>query len=107
MGILSFAKAAEIRLLKGVKLQREVAEQFGVSESTISDVWLGRTWSKPKKIKEWTAEEDSRIKEAVNLGYNFPKIAEFVGRPVSAVMNRTYRLGLRSGQPLKKTVNHS
>src|ERR1700761_2299060 len=99
MGLLSFAKAAEIRSLQGIKLQREIAEQYGVSESAISDVWLGRTWSKEKKTKEWTPEEDARIKEAVELGYNFPRMAEHVGRSVSAVMGRTYRLGLTSGRP--------
>lgn len=103
-GRLSLALADEIRALKGIKTQWQIAEQYRVSESTVSDIWLGRTWARPSKIVHWTPEEDDKIREAVRRGYNFPQMSRFVGRPVSAVMGRTYRLGLKSGQPIQKIM---
>lgn len=85
--------------MKGKKTQAEIAFTFGVSEPTVRDIFLGRSHAGPSKIKHWTDLEDGKIREAVNLGYNFSKMAQHVGRSVSAVMGRTYRLGLRSGQP--------
>lgn len=100
--------AQEIRGLKGIKLQREIAEQFNISESSVSDVWLGRTWTREPKIRVWTPQEDAKLREAVSMGYNFRQMAEFVGRPRQATMMRTYRLGLTSGQPLpKKRVQYT
>jgi hypothetical protein len=48
----------------------------------------------------FSAEEDRKIREAIALGYNFRQMAEHVGtKSRSSVMARTYRLGLKSGQP--------
>lgn len=88
--------AAQIRDLKGIKLQREVAEEFGVSESTVSDIWLGRTHG-ASKINYWTAEEDAAMREAIQGGKSFVEIAKDIGRPHAAVSMRAYRLGLKSG----------
>lgn len=96
-GRLNAEIAQQIRALKGVKLQREIAEQFNVSESTISDIWLGRTWVREPKVHIWTPEEDAKLKEASEKGYSFRQMATVVGRPHKAVMSRTYRLGLTSG----------
>lgn len=43
MGKLSKNQIAEIWALKGRKTQAQIAEQFGVSASTIRDIYLGRT----------------------------------------------------------------
>lgn len=98
-GRLTQGIADEIRALKGIQTQWQIAGQYGISESTVSDIWLGRTWARPSKIIHWTEDEDAKIRQAVELGYNFSKMAEYVGRSVGAVMGRTYRLGLTSGQP--------
>jgi len=87
------ATAAQIRDLKGIKLQREVAEQFGVSESAVSDIWTGRTYAN-SKISYWTAEEDAILKNAIAKGVSFTQVAELVGRPYRAAYKRAWRLGL-------------
>jgi hypothetical protein len=89
--------AAQIRELKGVKLQREVAEEFGVSESTVSDIWLGRTHV-DSKISYWTAEEDAKLRDALSRGMSFSQTAKLVGRPAGATYGRACRLGLKSAQ---------
>lgn len=97
-------QAHQIRMMKGVKLQREIAEEFNISESTVSDIWLGRTHARPPKIKPYTPEEDAQIREAIARGCNFTEIGKLVGRPTLAVTNRAYRLGLKSGQPVRKIM---
>lgn len=98
-GRLTSDQVEGIRALKGKKTQAEIAFTFGVSEPTVRDIFLGRSHAKPSKIKHYTPEEDAKIREAISLGYNMPKIAAFVGRPLKAVTARVYRLGLKSGQP--------
>lgn len=98
-GRLTTAQADQIRGFCGVKTMRELAALFDVSEGTINDIWRGRTHAKPSKIDHWAPEEDAKLKEAIARGYNFRQAAAFVGRPIGATMGRTYRLGLKSGQP--------
>lgn len=100
-GKITAQQAETIRGLKGVKTLRDLAEEYGVSESAISNVWVGKTHYRPSKINHWTAEEDSRIREGVARGLNFTQLAAlFPSRTHSGVMGRAYRLGLKSGQPL-------
>lgn len=104
VGCLTMEQAGQIRALQGVKLQREVAEEFGVSESTVSDIWLGRTWTRPSKVQNWSPEDDAKLKEAIALKMSFRKAAEYIGRPTSGVMGRAYRLGLKSGYELNRPL---
>jgi hypothetical protein len=46
-GKITKEQAGAIRSLKGVKRLWELAEEYGVSESTISNIWVGRTHSRP------------------------------------------------------------
>jgi hypothetical protein len=101
-GRLTDDQVEQIRALKGKQTQAEIAFTFGVSEPTIRDIFLGRSHSRPSKIRHWTDAEDAKIREAIGLGYNFPKIAKHVGRSLGAVTGRAYRLGLASGQPLTR-----
>lgn len=98
-GRLSPEQVQQIRDLKGKKTQAEIALMFGVHEPTIRDIYLGRTYTRARKINLYTPEDDAKIREAVARGCNFRQIAEIVGRPVHAVSARTYRIGLKSGQP--------
>lgn len=97
-GRLSKEEAHQIWRMKGVKLQREVADLFKVSESTVSDIWCGRTHARPSKIVHWTPGEDAKLVDGLKLGYSYSHIAKQVGRPLGAVESRIYRLGLRSRQ---------
>lgn len=98
-GKLTDTQVDEIRTLRGKMTQSEIAIRFGVSDPTVRDILLGRTHTRPSKIKHFTAEEDAKIKEGISRGYNFRQVGEFVGRSTLAVSNRAYRMGLKSGQP--------
>lgn len=102
-GRLTGAQAEEIRSSRGIRTMRELAAIFGVSQGTINDIWRGRTHARPSKINHWAPEEDTKLREAIELGYNLPKIAAFVGRSLGATMGRVYRLGLKSGRPPTRT----
>jgi hypothetical protein len=104
-GRLTMAMANEIRALKGIKTQWQIAEEYRISESSVSDIWLGRTWARPSKIVHWTPEDDAKLKKAISLKMSFRRAAELIGRPVKAVTARAYRLGLRSGYELNKPRN--
>lgn len=99
-GRLTMEIADEIRSLKGIKTQWEIAGEYKVSESTVSDIWLGRTWTRPSKISHWTPEEDEKIRDCIKRGLNFTQMAKEIGKSVGAVMGRAYRIGLHSGVPV-------
>lgn len=96
-GRLSPSDIADILASKGKERQVDLAARFGISWQSVSMIQRGKMYA-GTKLKHWTDEEDTKIREAVGLGYSFPKMAVHVGRSVSAVMGRTYRLGLTSGQ---------
>lgn len=99
-GKLTSDQAETIRGFKGIKTLRELADEYGVSESCISNVWVGKTHYRPSKINHWTDEEDSRIRVGVGRGLNLTQLAKlFPERTHSGVMGRVYRLGLKSGTP--------
>jgi transcriptional regulator with XRE-family HTH domain len=99
-GKITPEQADTIRSLQGQKTLRELADEYGVSESAISNVWTGKTHYRPSKIKHWTAEEDAIIRDGVGRGLNFTQLAKLLPeRGVSAVQGRTYRIGLKSGTP--------
>jgi len=91
------------RSLKDTKTQNEIAIMFGVSAPTVRAILAGKMYAGKSKIRHYTAEEDAKIREAISLGYNMPQIAAHVGRPLSAITGRVYRLGLKSGQPLSRS----
>lgn len=83
-----------------VRTQDDLAAEYGVSASTIWDIWHGRSHTRPSKIPHWTPDEELKLREAINLGMNFPQIAARIGtRDSKSVSNKAYRLGLASGQP--------
>lgn len=96
-GILSLDLAEQIRAMKGIKTQWEIAEENGISESTVSDIWLNRTWTRQSKINHWTRDEDDKIREGMRTGQSFSEMAAAIGRPRKAVTARAYRIGLHSG----------
>jgi DNA-binding CsgD family transcriptional regulator len=103
-GRLSPDQVQQIRDLKGKKTQAEIALIFGIHEPSVRDIFLGRTYSRPSKIKHWKPEEERRLRASIAEGMNFSQISKVMGRSVGAVSGHAYRLGLRSGQPVQKTV---
>lgn len=105
-GKLNAELADQIRKLKGVSLQKDVAKQFNISESAISDIWLGRSWGREHKgSKQWTRDEDLKLQEAVSSGCSFVEAAARIGRTATATTMRAYRLGIKSGYDHKRPRN--
>ncbi len=92
-------QADAIRSAKGIKKLHELADEYGVSESAISNVWTGKTHYRPRKLHVWTLKEDDQMRECAKRGLSFPEIAIKVGRPVGAVRARAYRIGLSTISP--------
>jgi HNH endonuclease len=94
-GKITVEQAETIRSLMGVKKLRELADEYGVSESAISNVWVGKTHFRPSKVSFWKPEEDASIREGVARGLTAKQIAELVpGRSAGAVASRARRIGL-------------
>lgn len=95
---------AHMRSLNGQKTHTEIAAMFGVSPPTVRAIFAGKMYAGIPKIKHYTPEEDAQIRGAIDRGLNFTQIAKLLGRNVSAVSGRAYRLGWKSGQPVRKTM---
>jgi hypothetical protein len=96
-GKITSEQAATIRGLKDIQPMREIAAEYGISESAVSNIWVGKTHTGKRTLVNFTPEQDARIREAIELGYSFRQMAAHVGRSKISVMTRTYRLGLKSG----------
>lgn len=96
-GKLTQEEAQAIRALKGVMKLREIADQFGISESAVSNIWVGRTYSRTRNIPpRWAPDENAKLKAAIERGRTHKEIAEIIGRPRRAVATQARRLGLKS-----------
>jgi hypothetical protein len=97
-GKLTPEQAEAIRSAQGAKTLRELADEYGVSESAISNVWTGKTHYRPRAINHWSAQEDTIIRDGVAKGLSFRQLTILLpGRTRGGVEARTYRLGLASG----------
>lgn len=93
---------ADIQAKYGDFTQSKLAEMYGCSLGTIQYYLKYREerGHAGLKIKHWSPEDDARLKEAIDRGWNFRQAAEYVGRTWTATQGRAYRLGLKSGQPV-------
>jgi hypothetical protein len=96
VGKLTSEQADAIRAQKDEKTLLELADEYGVSESCISNVWTGKTHYRPRKIIHWTADQDAKLKAAIEGGAKHKEVAEIVGKPTAAVAARAARLGIKS-----------
>lgn len=102
MRLLTPDQATAIRSAKGTRTQVELAAEYGVSENLIQNIWSGRTYARPSKVPYWKTEEIEALRSAIGAGMNFTQIAKVIGRPLLAVSSKAYRMGLSSGQPVRK-----
>lgn len=98
-GKITPEQAEAIRGQKDAKTLRELADEYGVSESCISNVWTGKTHYRPSKVVFWTDAEVQQVRDGVAAGKDFVQIAKEMGRKHHDVSSKAYRLGLRSGKP--------
>jgi len=63
---LTDEQVAEIRSLNGEMTQRNIANKFGCSPSTVRDIFSGRSRSRPRKIKQ--PFTDDQVREIRRLG---------------------------------------
>lgn len=90
-GKLTKDQADEIRGLKGVKTQWQIAEIFDISESTVSDIWLGRTHTRAHKKNYWSPEEDAKLLEGFAI-MTAKRLGDELGRSAESIYARVGRL---------------
>lgn len=100
--MLTSTQADVIRSAKGIKTQVELSAEFEVSENVIQNIWAGRTYRDNSKISYWTAEQLETLRTSVADGLNFTQIGKLVGKASHSVSSKAYRLGISSGQPVRK-----
>lgn len=102
-GKLGFGKAEQIRAMRETHTQGQLAALFEVSEGAINDIWRGRTWARPHRGgAAWSAEEDARLRSAIDQRMTFREAAATLGKPKGSIVARVRRLGLHS-----KTGHHA
>lgn len=104
-GKITADQAETIRNLKGVKTLRDLAEEYGVSESAISNVWVGKTHYRPSKMVYWTPAEEQQLRDSIAAGMNFVQVAKAMDKTPHTVSSKAYRLGLRSGTPCARITS--
>lgn len=65
--------------------------------------WATRREQNNNKSNNLSPAEVQKLKDALASGSNFTQAAELLGKSKSSLIARAYRLGLRSGQPVRKT----
>lgn len=106
MGRLSAKQVQEIRDLKGKKTQAEIAAIYGIHEPSVRDIFLGRTYGRPSKIKYFTPDEDAKIRDLGATGrYNYSQIARAIGRNANSVTRRAKEMGIASAYDGTKPDN--
>jgi hypothetical protein len=91
---LTPAQIQTIKNARGVKLRRDLAAEYKVSQSTISDIWNGKSHTAPQKISHWTPREFALLKKAVNQEMDVSDMPAFIGRPLSSIYSKIRREGL-------------
>lgn len=89
---LSDDQVAEIKKLKDIKTQDDIAKMFGVGRQNIGAILTGRSRTRKPLVKYWTPEEDERLKDGLRRGASFEEIGMDVGRSWRAVQERILRL---------------
>lgn len=67
--------------------------------------WATRLEQSRNRDFAYSAEQDQIIRDGVGRGLNFAQIAPLLGKKPHAVASRAYRIGLKSGQPMKTGVS--
>lgn len=78
--------------------QTKLAEMYGVSLGTIQYYLKYRAEKDHAggKIKHWSPDEDTRLREAYARGCSHSQAGTIVGRPAGAAASRAARLGIKS-----------
>lgn len=90
------AQAYQIRALKGFETSVETAARYGVTESNVRLIQDGKTWAPNPKVRDFTREDDAKIRSLSTRGKNFSQIARVMDRKASTVRRRAQWLGLKS-----------
>jgi hypothetical protein len=92
---------ADIRAKYGEFTQEALAEIYGVTIPTIQYYLKYRETRGHAngKVNHWREDEIEKLRAGIDRGMKFKELASFIGRPISAVEMKTYRLGLASGRP--------
>lgn len=67
------------------------------SRSRNGYAYVGKLEQCRNKSNTYTPEEDRIVRDAVTRGLNFKQAAELIGKSHSSVIQRAFRIGLKSG----------
>lgn len=95
-GRLTPQDVIQIRALRGVKTQAEIAAQFNISQPTIRDIFLGRSWREDQKKKPWRPDDDAILIGGLRERASLDVIASRMGRTYASVRARTFVLKRKS-----------
>lgn len=94
-GRLTKEQVEKIRGLRGQATQAVIAAEFGVSEPTVRDIFLGRSHKGgPPKVNLYSKDEEARLVAAVNRKVPVKEIAALLNRPENGIYSKLKRLGL-------------
>lgn len=66
--------------------------------------WATQAEQNKNKSDVYTPEEDDKIRELAAHGLNFTQMAAILDRTKGSISTRAYRLGVPSGQPVRKIM---
>lgn len=92
-GLLTPEIADQIKALRGIKTQREIAQMFGTTRQNVGDIQRGRTWTNPYK---GTTRSGRRYAASVTINGTYTRIGVFDTREEAAAAYRAKLAELRS-----------
>lgn len=93
-GKLQPIEIEQIRALRDSATQRQIAEQFGISDRTVRDIFRGRTHGPNRKLFGFSKDDDAIVREGYERGLPLTEIASALGRSHASIAARAGRLGL-------------
>jgi hypothetical protein len=93
-GKLTPEEVAAIRVLKGRTTQDAIAKLFGVTDTTIRDIFSGRSRRAVLKFQPFTEAEDNVITDWLAAGRTLDHLAVELKRSYGSIHGRAKRLGL-------------
>lgn len=99
VGKITQEQAETIRGLKGAKKLHEIADEYGISESTVSNIWVGKTHYRPRMINNWTPEEDVILRDALAAGLTHKEAGALIGKSEKATSGRVARIKMSALSP--------
>lgn len=106
-GRLTPQQVIDIRAMKGLKRQADIAAMFNISEPTVRDIFLGRSHRPNPKLRGFTKEDDAMLMGSGAAGVTLEDLAGRMGRTAKSLASRRYRLNRRLGNGRTARKEHA